>query len=174
MSPLTTYWVEEMQLLITGCDHATHFIQDDMIISITDYGRPMKHFFIKIQKFGHGQTMTIWAVKFWGIWGILDWFISTYFGTVSPCFPLFNHYFYKNHPNICLELGFEFGPQRIRDLAIVCPWSVISIMEAWYYVHRMIHNYYCNIPIVVSYICTWLTWIESFDWTSKQTCFSKN
>ena len=44
-----------------------------------------------------------------------------------PCFPLFNHYFYKklslyiHIPNIYLGLGFEFGPQRIRDLAFVCP-----------------------------------------------------
>ena len=47
-----------------------------------------------------------------------------------PCFPLFNHYFYKrlslyiHIPNICLGLGFEYGPQRIRDFAIVCPQSV--------------------------------------------------
>ena len=46
-----------------------------------------------------------------------------------PCFPLINHYFYKklslyiHIPNIYLGLGFEFefGPQIIRDLAIVCP-----------------------------------------------------
>ena len=44
-----------------------------------------------------------------------------------PCFPLFNHYFYKklslyiHIPNIYLGLGFEFGLQRIMDLAIVCP-----------------------------------------------------
>ena len=48
-----------------------------------------------------------------------------------PCFPLINHYFYKklrfyNHiPINNLELGFEFGRQRIRNLAsshvtIVC------------------------------------------------------
>ena len=36
----------------------------------------------------------------------------------GPCFPLFNHYFYKKLtlyiqiPNIYLGLGFEFGPQR--------------------------------------------------------------
>ena len=29
-------------------------------------------------------------------------------------------------PNIHLGLGFEFGPQRIMDLAFVCPWSVVS------------------------------------------------
>ena len=38
-----------------------------------------------------------------------------------PCFPLFSHYFYKklslyiHMPNVYLGLGFEFGPQRIRD-----------------------------------------------------------
>ena len=55
-----------------------------------------------------------------------------------PCFPLFNHYFYKkltlyiHIPNIYLGLGFEFefGLQRIRDLAFVCsPWQKISIGE---------------------------------------------
>ena len=46
-----------------------------------------------------------------------------------PYFPLFNHYFYKklnlyiHIPNIYLGLGFEFefGPQRTKDLAFVCP-----------------------------------------------------
>ena len=44
-----------------------------------------------------------------------------------PCFPLIIHYFYKKLslyiqiPNIYLGLGFELGPQRIGDLAIVCP-----------------------------------------------------
>ena len=48
--------------------------------------------------------------------------INTYFG---PCFPLFNHYFYKklylyiHISNVYLGLGFEFWPQRIRDLAVV-------------------------------------------------------
>ena len=31
-------------------------------------------------------------------------------------------------PNIYLGLGFEFGPQRIRNLAIVCPQSVDKCM----------------------------------------------
>ena len=45
-----------------------------------------------------------------------------------PCFLLvFNQYFYKklslyiHIPNIYLGFEFEFGPQRIRDLALVCP-----------------------------------------------------
>ena len=36
----------------------------------------------KSQTFGLEQI--IWAHKFWSIWGILGWFISTHFGTVSP------------------------------------------------------------------------------------------
>ena len=36
----------------------------------------------KSQTFGLGQT--IWADKFWGIWGIFGRFISTHFCTVSP------------------------------------------------------------------------------------------
>ena len=47
-----------------------------------DYGRPMKPFFIEIPIFGLGQT--IWANKFWGIWGIFDRFISADFGTAAP------------------------------------------------------------------------------------------
>ena len=57
-----------------------------------------------------------------------------------PCqyFPLINNYFYKELslyiriPNIHLELGFEIGPQRIRNLAIVCPQSVrLTITEVY-------------------------------------------
>jgi hypothetical protein len=42
----------------------------------------MKLFSAKSQTVGLGQT--IWADKFWGIWGIFSQFISTHFGTVSP------------------------------------------------------------------------------------------
>ena len=49
-----------------------------------------------------------------------------------PCFPLFNYYLYKKLslyiqiPNIYLGLGFEFGPQRIRDLAFM---SILQYIE---------------------------------------------
>ena len=74
-------------------------------------------FFRKSQTFGLGQTNR--AQHFLGIWGIFSRIISNHFG-----FPLFNHYFYKKlslyiHITKYL-LGFEFGPQRIRDLAFVC------------------------------------------------------
>ena len=81
----------------------------------------------KYQFFGLGQT--IWADKCWGIWGTFGLFISNHFGTVSPlsmfCInqPLFLQKLslYIQIPNIHLGLGFEFGLQRIGDLAIVCP-----------------------------------------------------
>jgi hypothetical protein len=101
-------------------------------VTCTDYGRPMKPFFIKIPNFGLGQIS--WADRFWGIFGR---FISTHFGTVSPLSmfsinqPLFlqkTKPFYIQIPNIYLGLGFEFefGSQRIRDLAIVCTYFVVT------------------------------------------------
>ena len=44
----------------------------------TDYGRPMKPFFIEIPNF------CAWADTFWGIWGIFGQFIGTHFGIVNP------------------------------------------------------------------------------------------
>ena len=52
------------------------------ILSCTDYGLPMKPFFIEIPNFW------AWADIFWGVLGIFQ-FISTYFGTVSPLSMLF-------------------------------------------------------------------------------------
>ena len=52
---------------------------------------------------------------------------KTHFGTPCPCFPLINHYFYKKLslyiqiPKIYFGVGVEFGPERIRNLVIVCP-----------------------------------------------------
>jgi hypothetical protein len=76
----------------------------------------MKPFFIEIPN---------WSDKFWGIWGIFCRFISTHFGTVSPLSKfsinqsLFLQKNYALYQNIYLGLGFEFGLQRIGDLAIV-------------------------------------------------------
>ena len=41
----------------------------------------------KYKTFGFGKT--IWATKFWGIWGIFGLFISPHFGTVNPMHPCF-------------------------------------------------------------------------------------
>ena len=70
-----------------------------------------------------------WADKFWSIWSIFGGFISTHYGNVSPLsmFSINQPLFLQktkpliNIPNIYLGLVFEFGPQRIRDLVIVCP-----------------------------------------------------
>ena len=51
------------------------------MVHVTDYGRPMKPFFIEILNFW------AWADKFWsicGIWCFFGQFINTHFGTVSP------------------------------------------------------------------------------------------
>ena len=85
----------------------------------------MKPFFIEIQSFW------AWADKFWDIWGIFGQTISTHFGTVSPLsmFSIIQPLFLQKNLNLYItfyiHLGFrfEFGPQRIRDLAFVCPWS---------------------------------------------------
>ena len=72
-----------------------------------------------------------WADKFGGIWDIFGSTISTHLVTVSPLSmfsiiqPLFLYKtlsLYIHIPNIYLGLGFEFefGRQRIRDLAFVC------------------------------------------------------
>ena len=84
-------------------------------------------FSLKSQTFGLGQFGQI----DFGAFGVfLNRFISIHFGTVSPLSmfsinqPLFQQQkksLYIPIPNIHLEMGFEFGPQRIRDLAIVCP-----------------------------------------------------
>ena len=90
---------------------------------------PNEAFFsLKSRTFGLGQTN--WADKFKTISGIFVQTINTQFGTVSSLSIL--QYstiiskklsLYIQISNIYLGLGFEFefGPQRIRDIAFVCP-----------------------------------------------------
>ena len=63
-----------------------------------------------------------WADNF-GIWGVFERFISTHFGTVSPfsMFSINQPLFLQKTKPLHTNPRFEFGPQRIRDLAIVCP-----------------------------------------------------
>ena len=76
-------------------------------------------FSLKSRSSGFGQTK--WANKFWGIWGIFGWTISTHFSAVSPLsmFSIIQPLFLKKtkplYPNsviftsqICIYLGFEF------------------------------------------------------------------
>ena len=96
----------------------------------TDYGRPTKPFFIEIQNFW------AWADKYklCAVLGTLDQTISTHFqGSFWYSDSLVHvfHYstiiftkilsFYIHIPNIYLRLGFEYEPQRISDLAFMCP-----------------------------------------------------
>jgi hypothetical protein len=95
-----------------------------------DYGRPIKPFSSKSQTFGLGQT--IWVDKFWGIWGTVS--PLSMFSINQPLF-LQKKSLYIQIPNIYLGLGFEFGLQRIRDLTIVCPLSVLITMIAKLDIH---------------------------------------
>ena len=89
----------------------------------------------KFQTFGLGQTF--WADKFGGIWGIFVQILVLW--VPCPCFPLIMDFFISRspcinqpwflqktkllypHPKYLFGIGIWFGPQRIRDLAIVCP-----------------------------------------------------
>ena len=80
-------------------------------------------FSLKSQTFGLGQ------INF-GVFGVYSADLSApilVLWVPCTCFPLINHYFYKkiSFQNFHLGFGlFEFGPQRIRVLAIVrSPWS---------------------------------------------------
>ena len=87
------------------------------------------------------EALFHWNPELLGLGRQIGWINSWAFGVFSaklsasilvpwvphPCFPLFNHYFYKKLslyiliPENFLELGFEFGPQKIKDLAFMCP-----------------------------------------------------
>ena len=92
-------------------------------------------FSLKSRTFGLGQTN--WADKFWGIWGVFGQTISTHFGAASPLsmYSIIQSLFlqklslYIHNAKIHLGLGFEFGLQRIRDLAFVFPQSVFSLKQ---------------------------------------------
>ena len=94
----------------------------------TDYWHPERGFFLwKSQTFGLGQTN--WDEIFWCIWGIFSQFISTNFVTVgslsmfSISQPSFQQKLslYTQIPTIFLGVRVKFGPERIRNLVIVCP-----------------------------------------------------
>ena len=113
-----------------------HGMQDQVadvgafLTRFTDYGHPMKPFFHRNPKLS-GLGRQFGQIKF-GAFRVVSVSLSApilVLWVPCPCFPLINHYFYKKLslyiqiPNIYLGLGFEFefGPQRIRDLAFMCP-----------------------------------------------------
>ena len=107
---------------------ATVFLKwTDFSLFVKKNGRPMKPFLLKCRTFGLRQT--ILADKFWGIWGIFGQFINTHFGTVSPLsmffmFSINQPLFLQKSKPLYLNPKYLFGPQRIRDLVIVCPYLV--------------------------------------------------
>ena len=108
---------------------ANHYFQSQ----ITDAQWSL--FSLKSRTSGLGQT--IWADKFWGIWGIFSRFISTHFGTVSPL-----SIFFINQP-LSLQktrplyqnpkYWFECGPQRIRDLGSCVRSPCFQWSKMWCY-----------------------------------------
>ena len=89
---------------------------------------PRESFFFENPKLlGLGRQI---GPKFFGAFGVFSADLSApilVLWVPCPCFPLINHYFYKKlslyiqFPKIYLGVGVEFGPQRIRNLVIVCP-----------------------------------------------------
>ena len=114
LSCSSQWTLKSLELLYTNLSNNSFMLND--FNTLEHWLRtPNEAFFtLKSRNFGLGQTN--WADKFWGNT------ITAHFVTVSPCFPLFHHYFskkrnslYINTPNIYLGLGFEFefGLQRI-------------------------------------------------------------
>jgi hypothetical protein len=85
-------------------------------------------FFQKSEICWLGQTF--WAEIFWGIWGVLGQVISPR-GPIlvlwipCPCFPLFNHYFYKK-----LSLGIHPHPKKYLFKIGIGIWIWIWIWNA--------------------------------------------
>ena len=77
----------------------------------TDYGRQMKRFFFHQNPKGLGLGRQFGQIKF-GAFGVIS-------AALSAPILLLVHVFYLQ--KTLYPMGFEFGPQRIRALAIVCP-----------------------------------------------------
>ena len=95
---------------------------DNSILWITGYGRPMKPFLIEI------QNIWAWADKLGRlIVGHLGYFRPYYqhpFWYSESIAHVFHYSTIISTKNLSfnyLGLGFEFGPQRIRDLTFMCP-----------------------------------------------------
>ena len=94
------------------------------LFSSTDYGRPMKHFFIEIpislglgRQFGHIDFEAFGVFSFHLLAPIL---VPLSMFSINQLLFLQKN-LYIQIPNIHLGFGCDFGPQRIRNLAIVCP-----------------------------------------------------
>ena len=79
----------------------------------------MKSIFIAITNLGFGRqfgALVVFSADLFGILSPLSMFSIIQSSFLQETIP-----FYIEIPNIYLGLVFEFGPQRIMDLAIVCP-----------------------------------------------------
>ena len=131
-SNIDHYWfkVNQKNIIVNcSCLEAWGFSEETslLIVKITDYRHPMKPFQQNLKLLDLGRQCGQKNFGTFGVfWANLSAPILVHW-VPCPCFPLINHYFYKKislyiqMPNNYLALGLEFGPQRIRDLAIVCP-----------------------------------------------------
>ena len=110
----------------------------------TDY-RQVRHpegaFFQKSQTFALGQTF--WAEIFWGNWGIFSCTISIHFGTVISLsmFSIIQPLLLQKTKSL-YPIWFEFGPQRIWDLAFS---HLNLIVETDIILHLYITHYSRNL-----------------------------
>ena len=130
--------------------------QDELVFfqSHEDIERNLKQIKGFLSYFCNSQNHGLWKPffhrnpKLWGLGRQIEWINSGAFGVISadlsapilvqwvpcPCFSLFNNHFYKklsldiHIPNINLGLVFEFGPQRIRDLAFISQNKIIQLV----------------------------------------------
>ena len=93
---------------VLTCWRPSHFFISLLFVQITDYGHPMKPFFIEIQNF---WAWTDKMCKFWGICGIFGQFISTHFGTVSSLsiFSITEPLFLQRNKPLYPHLKYFFG-----------------------------------------------------------------
>ena len=92
----------------------------------TDYGHPERAFFKKKKNklLGLGRQI---GPKNFGAFVVHIFGQFWYCGVPIPCFRLINHYLYKKLSlfiqiqKTYLGVVVEFGPERIRNLVIVCP-----------------------------------------------------
>ena len=127
-TPKSRFPKENMHLLVMSLWYMFLFQKWDepmrLTNTVTDYGCLMKPFFIKIPNFWTladklGRKILLHLAYFWQKYQHPFWY-SQSLVHIQPLFVQKTKPLYP-HPNIYLGLGFEFGPQRIKGLAFVCP-----------------------------------------------------
>ena len=116
-NPRLKFSIHEMQYLLS--DNTYHRLRTIQ-----------REIFSKILNFSAWQTF--WAKIFRGIWCIFGLTIRSHFGTVSflSMFSIIQPLFIQKIEPLYPTPKILFGPQKIWDLTIVCPWSVVSFKYA--------------------------------------------